>query len=157
MLREERLMSQQALAQAAGVTHPTIVNIEGGKIRLPQRRTLVKLAGVLGITVDELIGTPRPVSPPLELTLAYMFRQAPAERRALLGAASDAEVREYRQSIDMVLDRIEGYDEQDQEALAEYAEVLRDLRAETDPFDVVPPTPVQRATVTARASVGVGA
>jgi transcriptional regulator with XRE-family HTH domain len=153
VLREERFMSQEALAQAAGLSQRTLRKIEGGATRLPQHKTLEKLAGALGITVDELIGTPRPVNPPLELTLSYMFRQAPPERRALLGAATDSEISRYQQSIDVVLDRIAGYDEQDQEGLAEYVEVLRDLRAETDPFDVVPPSKEQRAALAVHASV----
>jgi transcriptional regulator with XRE-family HTH domain len=52
-LREERLLSQQELADRAGVSKTTIVNIETGKIR-PHPATLRKLAETLNVDPSAL-------------------------------------------------------------------------------------------------------
>ena len=97
---------------------------------------------------------------------AVMSRATPQQRRRALGTASDDEIRRYRQSIDRALDNLkkweageEGHIEQDQETLATQKAFWLALRAETDPFDLLPPSREQRAArvLDRDASVGVGA
>jgi DNA-binding XRE family transcriptional regulator len=53
-LREERALSQQDLANAAGVSKTTIVNLEAGRGRaMPS--TVRKLAAALDVDVRELV------------------------------------------------------------------------------------------------------
>ena len=48
-------MKQQDVADALGVSRPTYANYESGR-RAPDIDTLIKLADVYGITLDELTG-----------------------------------------------------------------------------------------------------
>ncbi len=52
-LRESRGMSQEELALAAGLTQPTLSRFERGGSQ-PDALALRRLAGVLGVTVDEI-------------------------------------------------------------------------------------------------------
>jgi transcriptional regulator with XRE-family HTH domain len=52
-LREERVLSQRELAEQAGVSPKTILDIEQGRIN-PQPRTLRKIAEALGIEPGRL-------------------------------------------------------------------------------------------------------
>lgn len=52
--RQKAHMSQQELADAAGVTRVTIARYEAGE-RIPNAVTAVKLAAALGCTVEDLI------------------------------------------------------------------------------------------------------
>lgn len=54
-LRKERNLTQLEIAHLVGVKEPTISNYETGK-REPDKETWIKLAGVLGVTVDYLMG-----------------------------------------------------------------------------------------------------
>ncbi|NPV80695.1 MAG: helix-turn-helix transcriptional regulator [Firmicutes bacterium] len=53
-LREQRRLSQQELAKAAGVAQASIHYIETGQ-KSPTVRTLDKLAAALGVPVSELL------------------------------------------------------------------------------------------------------
>ena len=53
-LREERFLSQRALAKKAGVAEATILLAETGR-RTPYRITLRKLAAALGVPPAELL------------------------------------------------------------------------------------------------------
>lgn len=53
--REELGLSQERLAEAAGVHRVTIVNVEAGESR-PNVDTLVRLAAALNTTVGALLG-----------------------------------------------------------------------------------------------------
>src|SRR5688500_13969166 len=53
-LREQRELTQYKLAQESGVSHVTILNIEGGKTPNPRRATVGKIAGALGVPPGEL-------------------------------------------------------------------------------------------------------
>ena len=53
-LREERHLTQEALAEAAGVSVPYVSHIERG-IKKPSLGTLLRLSAVLGVTVDTLL------------------------------------------------------------------------------------------------------
>lgn len=57
--RRQAVLTQQELADTAGVSRASIQNIEGGRNRTPHPRTLRKLASVLGCT-------PASVNPALE-------------------------------------------------------------------------------------------
>src|SRR5438477_8188995 len=57
-LRQARGQTQDALAKAAGVPRSTIANLESGEGN-PSLAVLVKVAGALGVPIDELLGSPR--------------------------------------------------------------------------------------------------
>lgn len=54
-LREERGMSQAELSRRSGVAQAIISYIEAGKTPNPRIDTVIALAQVLGVTVDELV------------------------------------------------------------------------------------------------------
>ena len=54
-LRQERRLSQRALADLVGVTQPVIARIESGKIRNLELKTVVRIAAALGARVRILI------------------------------------------------------------------------------------------------------
>lgn len=53
-LREERGLSQRALADLVGVTQPVIARIESGKARNLELKTVVRIAAALGARVKIL-------------------------------------------------------------------------------------------------------
>jgi len=53
-LREERFLSHRELAQRAGVSPTTVLNLEREQTE-PQRRTIRKIAGALGVEPAELV------------------------------------------------------------------------------------------------------
>lgn len=53
-LRERRFLSHRELAQLADVSPTTVLNLEKGQAE-PQRRTIRKLAGALGVEPAELV------------------------------------------------------------------------------------------------------
>ena len=53
--RQEKKMSQEALARAADLSLPTIVKIESGETPNPTINTVKKVAVALGVSVDELL------------------------------------------------------------------------------------------------------
>ena len=55
-LRKQHNLSQEQLAQKAGITYSTLIKIESGNNKNPTLDTLTKLAGVFKITIDELVG-----------------------------------------------------------------------------------------------------
>lgn len=54
ILRENRGMTQEALAQASGVGRVTIALIENGTTKNASSKTLLALAKALDVTIDEL-------------------------------------------------------------------------------------------------------
>lgn len=54
-LRMRRHISQQELAQEAGISLGQVSRIESGNIKRPQWRTLRKLARALGVGVNDLL------------------------------------------------------------------------------------------------------
>ena len=56
-LRHARALTQEALAKSAGVPRSTIANLESGEGN-PSLTVLVKVAGALGVPIDELLGAP---------------------------------------------------------------------------------------------------
>ena len=57
-LRQARRLTQDALAASAGVPRSTIANLESGEGN-PSLAVLVKVAGALGVPIDELLASPR--------------------------------------------------------------------------------------------------
>ena len=55
-LRKKNHLSQEQLAQKAGVTYSTLIKIESGLNKNPTLETLTKLANVFKIKIDELVG-----------------------------------------------------------------------------------------------------
>jgi XRE family transcriptional regulator, regulator of sulfur utilization len=57
-LRHARTLTQDALAAASGLPRSTIANLESGEAN-PSLAVLVKVAGTLGVPIDELLAAPR--------------------------------------------------------------------------------------------------
>ncbi len=57
-LRHARTLTQEGLAKAAAVPRSTIANLESGAGN-PSLVVLVKVAGALGVPIDELLASPR--------------------------------------------------------------------------------------------------
>lgn len=55
-LRKKLNLSQEQLAQKAGITYSTLIKIESGNNANPTQDTLTKLANVFKIKIDELVG-----------------------------------------------------------------------------------------------------
>ena len=53
--RQEKKMSQEALARAADLSLPTIVKIESGETPNPSIDTVQKIAKALDISIDDLM------------------------------------------------------------------------------------------------------
>ena len=53
--RQEKNMSQEALARAAYLSLPTVVKIESGETPNPGIDTVKKIAAALGISIDKLL------------------------------------------------------------------------------------------------------
>lgn len=58
-LREARGLTQSQLAKQAGVPRPTWANLESGAAN-PTLAVLIKVANALSVSLEELIGPPRP-------------------------------------------------------------------------------------------------
>lgn len=54
-LRKKHQLSQEQLAQKAGITYSTLIKIESGSNKNPTLETLTKLADVFKIKIDELV------------------------------------------------------------------------------------------------------
>ena len=55
-LRKQHHLSQEKLAQKAGINYSTLIKIESGNNKNPTLETLTKLANVFKIKIDELVG-----------------------------------------------------------------------------------------------------
>jgi transcriptional regulator with XRE-family HTH domain len=60
-LRKERGITQQELAERLGVSQPIISDYENGVLRL-HAEVIMKLAEILGVSSDEMLGLARPAS-----------------------------------------------------------------------------------------------
>lgn len=60
--------TQQGLCQKAGLSYSTLAKIERGAIKAPSIFTIQTIASVLGITLDELMGSPTSVKVPKLVT-----------------------------------------------------------------------------------------
>jgi transcriptional regulator with XRE-family HTH domain len=55
-IRKKRGLSQQKLAEEAGLSYVMIAKIEQGVTKEPSVMSMMKLADVLGVSLDELVG-----------------------------------------------------------------------------------------------------
>ncbi|MCK4248813.1 MAG: helix-turn-helix transcriptional regulator [Candidatus Omnitrophica bacterium] len=55
-LRKQKDWSQEKLAVESDISYNTIIKIERGGIKNPKIETVIKLAGALHISLDELVG-----------------------------------------------------------------------------------------------------
>ncbi len=55
-LRKECKLSQEELAKKVGITFSTLTKLESGVNKNPTLNTLCKIADVLGVSLDELVG-----------------------------------------------------------------------------------------------------
>ncbi len=55
-LRKKHKLSQEQLAQKAGITYSTLIKIESGANKNPTLETLRKISNVFKIKIDELVG-----------------------------------------------------------------------------------------------------
>jgi len=55
-LRKKHHLSQEQLAQKAGITYSTLIKIESGANKNPTLETLTKLAQVFKVKIDDLVG-----------------------------------------------------------------------------------------------------
>lgn len=58
-LRKEKGLTQEGLARKADISYHTIVKLESGNIKNPKIETLIKVAEVLSVSLDELTGRMR--------------------------------------------------------------------------------------------------
>jgi len=54
-LRKKHNLSQEQLAQKAGITYSTLIKIESGLNKNPTLETLTKIAGAFKVKIDELV------------------------------------------------------------------------------------------------------
>lgn len=57
--RKKLSISQDKLSKLSNITYNTIIKIESGKNKNPTIKTLTKIAGALGVSIDEIIGSNR--------------------------------------------------------------------------------------------------
>lgn len=55
-IRKQKGWSQEKLAVESEISYNTIIKIERGGIKNPKIETVIKLAGALGVSIDELVG-----------------------------------------------------------------------------------------------------
>jgi len=54
-LRKKHHLSQEELAQKAGITYSPLIKIESGLNKNPTLETLTKIASAFGVKLDELV------------------------------------------------------------------------------------------------------
>lgn len=62
-IRKARGLTQQKLAEKAGVSMIVVTKIEQGSTKAPSMASLVKLADALVVSIDDLIGRKPPKGP----------------------------------------------------------------------------------------------
>ena len=86
-IRHERGLTQEQVAEQAGIDPQTVQRAEVGRSALSLARLRV-IAGVLGVTMPELfaeVGTaiPAPELDPAEIKVTSVWKKIPADRRGL--------------------------------------------------------------------------
>jgi transcriptional regulator with XRE-family HTH domain len=54
-LRKGKGLTQEGLARKANISYHTLIKLESGGIKNPKIETVIKLAGALGVNLDELV------------------------------------------------------------------------------------------------------
>ncbi len=86
-LREARSLTQQRLATLAGVPRPTVAHLETGGAN-PTLAVLLRVAGALQVSIEELIGPPRASARHYPSGTLPVKRRGGAEVRKLLPEAT---------------------------------------------------------------------
>jgi len=110
-VREAELYTRPELAERSGIAVPTIEKLEKGKVALPRRRTIEKLADALGVDVDTLMeGTNGDGPPPIPPRPTTPLTDEPSEdfdRRFATTDATSAEA--LRARVDEEFEAIRSY------------------------------------------------
>lgn len=89
LIRTQKNLSQQTVADALGINRVTYTNYENGK-REPDMETLKKLAQYFGVSIDFLLNFIPPVLPEKEceieeaLTLLRKIKNLPPDKRKVI-------------------------------------------------------------------------
>lgn len=90
-LRERRGISQPELARKAGISQPSMYNIESGKTKSPSAINLMQIAAILEVSPWWLlIGDSAPESAEIADVVEWtsiFFQLSPPQRRAITAAA----------------------------------------------------------------------
>jgi len=54
-LRKEKGLTQESLARKANISYHTLIKLESGRIQNPTIETIIKIANVLNINIDDLV------------------------------------------------------------------------------------------------------
>jgi transcriptional regulator with XRE-family HTH domain len=88
LLREEHGLSQEELAERAGLSRQSIVDLERNDSYSPRLSTLEKIADALNIDIGRVIGVdPVPPNPLLEEILTVAAAMPPERQRLLVDVA----------------------------------------------------------------------
>ncbi len=84
MLRDEAGLTQEELAERAGLSRPTLWEMEAHDNYSPRLETLQRVADALGVGLGRVVGVdPVPLSPVLQ-EIVEAARAMPPERQAML-------------------------------------------------------------------------
>jgi len=118
-LRTERGLSQSQFAALAGVRKATVVAIERGETLMPNQGTLLKLAVVLGMTLDDLRRQTGMFGPLYVPAMTDPARVAAAQRRRFSPRA---------EQIAALVDTLPVKEQELIETLCRYFRARRDVR-----------------------------
>lgn len=99
-LRKEKHMSQSQLAELVDMSQATIASWESGT-RKPDTSMLLRLAELLGVTTDELLGAPAMDDDAELWAIRESVRRDP-ERRELFNLARHADIEQVRQAVAII-------------------------------------------------------
>lgn len=109
-LRKERRLTMKELGKAVGVSESTISLYETGKHE-PDLETMKRIADVLEVTIDELIGRPTPEIEEDSWSLRERLRRDPDYR--MLFDAADRASPEHLRAAAAMLKALEGVKHED--------------------------------------------
>lgn len=75
--------SQREFARAAGLSQSTLVNLEKGSSKLPNTKTLTRIAAALGLTTEDLLARSEPVVSYTETIYDQIRRDIPIDAERL--------------------------------------------------------------------------
>lgn len=99
-LRKEKHMSQSQLAELVDMSQATVASWETGT-RKPDTSMILRLAGLFGVTSDELLGAPA-VDDDAELWAIRESVRRDPERRELFNLARHADIEQVRQAVAII-------------------------------------------------------
>lgn len=99
-LRKEKHISQSQLAELVDMSQATIASWETGT-RKPDTSMILRLAELLGVTTDELLGAPAMDDDAELWAIRESVRRDP-ERRELFNLARHADIEQVRQAVAII-------------------------------------------------------